>query len=260
MSAYISNLNLVNVSKSVRSVWLMLIMIFSVTASATDNYGKLDTLSISVVEAKPWGWNEGHNLQGVLYDLAGLVAQELGVELDARSGSVARVILQVSTGESDFIYFIDHPGLNKVADNVIELGVKSELQLWQRADSDWSLDKPLQDLRIATSIQGAENMPLLANVKVDHVHTADLLVPMLAAGRVDAVLELSTVLEYSRVSSKKPRHQFNSLAVEQIPSYLWVSKKSKLSAQEIERVGLAVIKVSSPEVFQELIQFYIKDQ
>lgn len=258
LSFGVGKLNAIYLNNSLCSVFLIMFMVFSVAVSATDNDKDLDELRISIVEAKPWGWTEGRQQQGVLYDLAALVAQELDVKLDVRNGSVARVIRQISNAETDFIYFVDNPILANVADNLVQAGYY-KLQLWQRADADWSFAEPLQNIRIATSILGTESMPLLANVNVDHVHSANLLVPMLAAGRTDAVLELNAVLEYSRIKGERRKDQFNSYTIAIIPGYFWVSKNTELSAQVIEKVRAAVIKVSSPETIQELTQRYLNE-
>ncbi len=225
------------------------------TLQASDT--STNAIKISIVDAKPWGWKENDHQAGILVELATALSKELDTPVEILTGSVSRVIRQVSLGQSDFIYFMVHPDLEKHATRIASLG-QFNLQLWQlSSQSNQQLSsESLAGMAIATSIQDIAVLPPLAEANISLVHSADLLIPMLMSGRAKGIIELEPVLKFSSLTHNYNINWFSKRTLLQAPTHLWLSNQSKLSPEMISKVKQVAEKVNRPEDVKRTLQHF----
>jgi hypothetical protein len=241
--------------------WLMIhlllgyIILTPLALKASDT--PTNTIRISIVDAKPWGWKENDRQAGILVELATTLSQELGMPVEVLTGSVSRVIRQVTLGQSDFIYFMVHPDLEKHATKIASLG-QFNLQLWQLSGQpNQGLNtKSLAGMAIATSIQDIAGLPPLTEANISLVHSADLLIPMLMSGRAKGIIELEPVLKFSSLTHNYSLDWFSKRTLLHAPTHLWLSNQSKLAPEMIRKVKRAAEKVNRPEDVKRTLQLF----
>ena len=214
-------------------------------------------LNITITDNKPWGWrNEQNEIAGVIPDIMARLETETGIHFTLTLAPVARVVHNAASGLSDITLFIETPALLATNDRIYLIHTHKAVLLYLK-NKTLDIDN-LQGQRLALPSQLMANFPQLKDAVIENFSNVDLLPKILLAGRVDAIVSMKEPLMYNiKLLNQNYHDLFNEQVLLEMPSYLWVSRKSPhydvIMNEKIE----AIRAVLTEELLNEILSQYI---
>ncbi|GAA5314897.1 MAG: hypothetical protein AseanaTS_01010 [Candidatus Pelagadaptatus aseana] len=191
----------------------------------------LTPIRVATVDSKPWGWvdDKGQAHGNVVESIGHLIAAAApGRPIIHMLAPVERVTHMILTGEADLAYNIIDPRLMESAVNIGSIGPLN-LEVWSLKQPEPLTLEELNEARVGIALRILKNYPFIANSQLVQLSRPNRLFHMMMAGRIDAVVEFDTLLNYFAAKVGKTRDDFDILLVDKIPTYIWMSKKSPLA-------------------------------
>jgi ABC-type amino acid transport substrate-binding protein len=237
-----------------------------VQAAARDSAPEdLATPRFGIIDWFPFGWVEGDNNAGMLFDMVAALDTALGVKSNAILSPVPRVINRMKDGEYDFtITYRDTNMLNDV-DYLADMGCLRSAVISFRQHPVRSLDQ-LNGLRVAYPGGGYFAKRFLPDLNLEGHRVAQtyIMFRMALRGRLDAFIINDAVWQGYKndlyPGFKVPKERWQDFAeplyIETLPLAVSISKKSKYHALAKRMRSV----MQSPAFVQELQSIYDKYQ
>ncbi|GAA5314899.1 MAG: hypothetical protein AseanaTS_01030 [Candidatus Pelagadaptatus aseana] len=210
-------------------------------------------IHVAVVQTEPWGWSDQHGSpQGTIIQNADYLIDHAapGRSVQFTFASFERVLRMIMAGEADISYNVSDPRLVNGAINVGSLG-EFQMEVWRLPQPAEFTERSLHQAPVGIALNVLRQHPTLAQSKLIFLSRPNRLLHMLLAERVEAVVELGSLLGYFAAQAGKSRDDFDILPIESTTAFIWMSKKSPL-ADSASHWQQTASRIDIPQHFKDV--------